>query len=116
MLWVASPVSSLLYKMFLFSHKWKKMRKLRSRYDEIFLTERRNRNRFMIEDDLAKWSSEELLDAVNAVMKALQSSDELLDVNWLSFDLRQKFGCYFDDSLVWVAVKYLSNEGYHHQA
>ena len=84
------------------------MRKL----TEKFPTEKRNRNRFKIEDDLAKWSSEELLEAVNAVMKALQSSDELLDVNWLSFDLRQKFGCYFDDSLVWVAVKYLSNEGY----
>ena len=45
-------------------------------------------------------------------MKTLQSSDEIMDVNMLNFELRQKFKQSFEYSLVRTATKFLSNEGY----
>ena len=70
------------------------------------------RIRFAISEEITKLPADDLLIVINAVMKTLQSSDEIMDVNMLSFELRQKFEQNFEYSLVKMATKFLSNEGY----
>ena len=70
------------------------------------------RTRFTVLEDVTKLPADKFLIVINAVMKALQSSDETLDVNRLNFELRQKFEHNFDHSMVNIATKFLSNEGY----
>ena len=71
-----------------------------------------SRTRFTISEDVTNWAAENFLTVVNAVMKFLQSTDEVLDINMLIFRLRQNLESDFDRSLVKTATKYLSNEGY----